>query len=140
MNQLGGLDIQCTRNIYGRQISSFEGKLKLKEPALCHEARTPQHTPEQKPDEFHGIFIRAPGVARVNSPSVRVLATLAESDNTVVAVQQNNLMATSFHPELTTDTRWHRYFIDFILKNRFPEKESIVDPLTTSGPDLAVVS
>lgn len=126
--------------MYGRQVSSFEGKLKVREPALWQQGGAPRYSPEQKADEFHGIFIRAPGVARVNSPNVKVLATLTDSDNTVVAVQQNNLMATCFHPELTTDTRWHHYFIDFILRNRFPEKEVIVDPLTASGPDLAVVS
>jgi len=96
--QLGGLDIQCTRNIYGRQISSFEGKIKLQEPSLYGKD-------VRNSDEFHGIFIRAPGVAKVYSSSVKILATLADAENSIVAVQQNNMIATCFHPELTNDSR-----------------------------------
>ena len=94
--------------------------MKLHEPSLC--------TAVQKPDEFHGIFIRAPGVAKVTSPSVKVLATLDKADNTVVAVQQENLMATCFHPELTDDMRWHSYFVDLILNNKYPEKQALSEP------------
>ncbi len=111
----------------------------MKDPALCREGGT-RNYPDQKPDEFHGVFIRAPGVAKLNSPNVRVLATLADSDNTIVAVEQNNLIATCFHPELTTDTRWHLYFINFILKNSIPMKECTADLRTVSGPELTVVS
>lgn len=122
--QLGGLGIQCTRNIYGRQISSFEGKLKLQEPSLYTKHVPP---PNQNPDEFHGVFIRAPGVARILSPSVKILATLTDSDNNVVAVQQKNMMATCFHPELTDDVRWHLYFVENILARKYPEKSTSND-------------
>lgn len=111
--QLGGLDIQCTRNIYGRQISSFEGKIKLQEPSLYGKD-------VQNSDEFHGIFIRAPGVAKVYSSSVKILATLADAENSIVAVQQHNMIATCFHPELTSDSRWHLYFVENILASKYP--------------------
>ena len=113
--QLGGLNIQSTRNAYGRQINSFEGTLKLKDPALfsCDKesSRSPSH------DEFPGIFIRAPGIVKLNSPRVETLATLTVSGReTVVAVRQGQIMATSFHPELTADLRWHSYFLSMIIK------------------------
>ena len=98
--------------MYGRQISSFEGKVKLQEPSLCSKD-------VQNPDEFHGIFIRAPGVAKICSSSVKILATLADANNTVVAVQQNNMIATCFHPELTNDSRWHLYFVENILDSKY---------------------
>ena len=61
------------------------------------------------PDPYHCIFIRAPVVIRVGAP-VEVLASL--DDGRPVAVQQDNLLATSFHPELTNDIRVHQYFVD----------------------------
>ena len=78
-------------------------------------------------DEFQGIFIRAPGIVKLNSPSVHILATLDDSENTVVAVRQGHLMATCFHPELTSDPRWHSYFLDMILSHKFPLKEAQSD-------------
>ena len=57
---------------------------------------------------FHAVFIRAPKITRTG-PDVRVLARLA--DGTVVAARQGALLATSFHPELTHDGRFHRYFL-----------------------------
>lgn len=84
-------------------------------------------SPNQNPDEFHGVFIRAPGVARILSPSVKILATLTDSDNNVVAVQQKNMMATCFHPELTDDVRWHLYFVENILARKYPEKSTSND-------------
>jgi 5'-phosphate synthase pdxT subunit len=62
---------------------------------------------------FHGVFIRAPLIERVG-PQGRILAQL--DDGTVVAAQQGNLLATAFHPELTADDRFHRYFVDMALK------------------------
>lgn len=68
------------------------------------------------PDEYYGIFIRAPKITSVDSPQVKVLAELdGEGRNEAVAVQQGNIMATSFHPELTNDTRWHRYFLKMCI-------------------------
>ena len=120
--QLGGIDIQCSRNMYGRQISSFEGRLTLQDPMLWQQSASTASAGLLKENEFHGVFIRAPGVAKVNSPNVKILATLADADNSVVAVRQDNLMATCFHPELTDDLRWHSYFIDMIINDKYPKK------------------
>ena len=88
------MDIGVQRNAFGRQIDSFEQDLEI----------TRLNTPP-----FHAIFIRAPVIIRVGD-RVQVLAELP--DGRPVAVQQGNLLATSFHPELTNDTRFHQYFLD----------------------------
>ena len=91
---LGLMDIGVQRNSFGRQIDSFEQDLEVQ---------------TFKGGAFHGIFIRAPGVIRVGD-GVEVLASLP--DGQAVAVRQGNMLASSFHPELTTDIRFHRYFLD----------------------------
>ena len=91
---LGIMDIGVQRNAFGRQVDSFEQPLSIA--GLDH-----------KP--FHGIFIRAPVIIRVGE-EVSVLSAL--EDGRPVAVRQGNLLATAFHPELTNDTRVHRYFLD----------------------------
>ncbi len=88
------MDIGVQRNAFGRQVDSFEQSLNVS--ALG-------------PDPFHAIFIRAPVIIRVGD-GVEVLSAL-DADRPV-AVQQGNLMATSFHPELTNDYRFHSYFLD----------------------------
>jgi 5'-phosphate synthase pdxT subunit len=60
---------------------------------------------------FHAVFIRAPVIERVGA-GVQVLASL--EDGTAVAVQQGNLLATAFHPELTRDERFHKYFVGLV--------------------------
>ena len=97
----GGMDITVRRNAFGRQVDSFEANLNMKgitSPAI------------------RAIFIRAPWVESVGS-GVEVLASV-EFDGELhpVAVQQGNLLATSFHPEITGDNRVHRYFIETICK------------------------
>jgi 5'-phosphate synthase pdxT subunit len=89
---LGLMDMTAERNAFGRQIDSFETDLDL--PVLG-----------AKP--FHAVFIRAP---QLQSPGkgVEVLARVGEA---IVAVKQNNLLATSFHPELSDDPRMHEYFL-----------------------------
>ncbi len=87
------MDITVERNAFGRQVDSFEADL-----AVSVLGERP----------FHAVFIRAPRIVRVG-PGVDVLATLA--DGTVVAVRQGNLLATSFHPELTGDRRFHEFFL-----------------------------
>jgi 5'-phosphate synthase pdxT subunit len=90
---LGGLDIAVRRNAFGSQLDSFETDLDipvLGEPAL------------------HAVFIRAPVVESVGV-GVSTLASL--HDGRVVAVEQGNLLGTSFHPEMTGDTRFHEYFL-----------------------------
>lgn len=88
----GLMDIAVERNAFGRQQESFETDLDVK----GFDA------------PYHAVFIRAPRIARVGK-SVDALAAL--EDGTVVAARQGNLLATSFHPELTRDDRFHRYFL-----------------------------
>ena len=87
----GGLDVTVRRNAFGRQVDSFETDLEL--------------TGIVGP--LHAVFIRAPWVERVG-PGVEVLATAAGHP---VAVRQGPLLATSFHPEATADTRVHALFV-----------------------------
>ena len=91
---IGGLDIVVRRNAFGSQLDSFETDLDI--PVL---GETP----------MHAVFIRAPVVESV-APGVTVLAALG--DGRVVAVEQGSLLGTSFHPEMTGDTRFHEYFLD----------------------------
>lgn len=123
--QIGGLDVTTSRNSFGRQAHSFETKLILKEPALHSnqsEVGMGSHAPLTTsqcilhPDEYYGMFIRAPKIISVDSSTVKVLAELdGEGRREAVAVQQGNIMATSFHPELTDDTRWHCYFLKMCM-------------------------
>jgi 5'-phosphate synthase pdxT subunit len=95
---LGIMDIQIERNAFGRQVDSFECEVDV--PALT------AVEPDQRP--FHAIFIRAPLIESVGT-QVKTLAAL--ENGRIVAAQQDHLLATSFHPELTQDTRFHRYFL-----------------------------
>jgi 5'-phosphate synthase pdxT subunit len=92
------MDIQVERNAFGRQVASFEANLQV--PAL--------ETVDSENPPYHAIFIRAPLIESVQEPA-EVLASLP--DGRVVAAQQGHLLATSFHPELTLDDRFHRYFL-----------------------------
>jgi len=92
----GGLDITVRRNAFGRQVDSFESDLEFNGASL------------------HAVFIRAPWVEEVGK-AVQVLSTVGEH---AVAVRQGNLLATSFHPELTHDLALHRYFFEEICKGR----------------------
>ena len=91
---LGLMDIGVQRNSFGRQIDSFEQDLEVD---------------AFDGGPFHGIFIRAPGVIRVGA-GVEVLASLP--DGQPVAMRQGKMLASSFHPELTKDTRFHQLFLD----------------------------
>jgi len=95
------MDIVIARNAFGRQVDSFIAELAV--PAL---AVTSKENPP-----FPAVFIRAPIIESV-SGDARVLANLP--DGRIVAARQNNLLATSFHPELSGDTRFHKYFIMMI--------------------------
>lgn len=112
---IGGLGITASRNLYGRQVSSFETTVMLKEPALfARPTSTALPVPGGlKNNECHGVFIRAPGIKSVDESDVRILATIEDN---VVGVQQGNLMVTAFHPELTEDLRWHLYFVQTVLQ------------------------
>jgi len=93
------MDITVRRNAFGRQVDSFE--VALEAPALA--GLEDGHT-----GPFHAVFIRAPMIERVG-PGVEVVARL--QDGTIVAAREGRWLATSFHPELTGDDRFHRYFV-----------------------------
>ena len=93
---LGLMDITVERNAFGRQLDSFEAELDV---------------PKFGEKPFHAVFIRAPKIAAAGD-GVDVLSRL--EDGTIVAAQQGKLLATSFHPELTSDDRFHRYLVDLI--------------------------
>lgn len=95
---LGLMDITVERNAFGRQVNSFEIDLDIPELKAATRSEAP----------YHAVFIRAPLIESV-SGEARVLAQLP--DGRIVAAQQGKLLATSFHPELTPDTRFHEYFI-----------------------------
>jgi len=93
---IGVMDITVKRNAFGRQLDSFEETLSV---------------PSVGPEPFRGVFIRAPLIEKTGV-GVSVLATLP--DGRVVAARQGRLLATAFHPELTSDARVHRYFLEMI--------------------------
>ena len=96
---LGLMDITIARNAFGRQAESFEADLDV--PALL------KVDPLDRP--FHTVFIRAPLIESVGQ-GVEIFAQL--EDGRIVAARQGHLLATSFHPELTGDDRFHRYFLE----------------------------
>ena len=89
------MDIAARRHAFGRQVDSFEMDLAV--PVLGE-------------PPYHAVFIRAPLIAQVGA-DVDVLAQL--DDGRAVAARQGNLLVTAFHPELTADDRFHRYFVSF---------------------------
>ncbi|HET7477717.1 MAG TPA: pyridoxal 5'-phosphate synthase glutaminase subunit PdxT [Dermatophilaceae bacterium] len=97
---LGGLDVTVRRNAFGRQVDSFEEDL---------------HVPRLGAQPVRAVFIRAPWVEQAGD-GVDVLATVeaGPAAGRVVAVQQGNLLATAFHPEVTGDHRFHAYFVDLV--------------------------
>ena len=99
------MDISVERNAFGRQVDSFEVDLDV--PSLGSEL-------------FHAVFIRAPRIVSTG-PKAHVLAQL--DDGAIVAAQQGTLLATSFHPELTDDTRFHEYFLR-LVQNQAPAAEA----------------
>ncbi len=104
---LGVMDITVNRNAFGRQIDSFERALSI----VGLDA------------PFHAVFIRAPVATRAGE-AVRVLAQL--DDGRIVAAQQDHLLATAFHPELTDDDRLHAYFVDIV-------QQAIQEPNNNNG-------
>ena len=91
--RLNLLDISVKRNDYGRQIDSFEAELDI-----------------ENIGKFNGIFIRAPIIEKVNN-NVKVLS---EFNNKPVLIQKDNILAGTFHPELTDDKRVHEYFVGMV--------------------------
>ena len=103
---IGGLDVNVNRNYFGRQVDSFEADLDV--PALG-----------DRP--FHAVFIRAPAITSV-AEDVETLSTVAalhDDDHSVIAaVRKGPILATAFHPELTDDLRWHRYFVQMVKDSK----------------------
>ena len=95
------MDITVERNAFGRQVESFEAELDV--PALKEVDATNQ--------PVHAVFIRAPLIEKV-SGAAQALASLP--DGRIVAAQEGHLLATAFHPELTGDDRFHRYFLSLV--------------------------
>lgn len=102
---IGGLDVVVRRNAFGRQVDSFEADL--------HAPRIAGDAP------MRAVFIRAPWVESIG-PEVEVLARVEGGPRagTIVAVQQGSVMATSFHPEITSDRRVHEYFVNLVRAHR----------------------
>jgi pyridoxal 5'-phosphate synthase pdxT subunit len=90
---LGLMDISVIRNAFGRQLDSFETDLDIE---------------ELDGGPLHAVFIRAP-LIKETGPAVKVMARLEGQG--IVAARQEHLLVTAFHPELTTDTRMHQYFL-----------------------------
>ncbi len=99
------MNITVVRNAFGRQVDSFEAAL---------DVSTLQQAGDTREAElFHALFIRAPIIESL-SGSAKALVTLP--DGKIVAAQDGHLLATSFHPELTGDTRFHEYFLTLVRK------------------------
>lgn len=97
---LATMRVRVKRNAFGSQGDSFEADLKV---------------PVLGDPPFHAVFIRGPAVESV-ADGVEVLATL--DDGTIVAVRQDNLLGTAFHPEMTGDPRFHEYFLRLIKRHQ----------------------
>jgi len=93
---IGAMDIKVRRNVFGRQVDSFEASLSV---SALGEA------------PFPAVFIRAPIIIQAET-GVEILACLP--DGTPVAARQRNLLVSAFHPELTSDLRFHAYFVDIV--------------------------
>ncbi|MFB5631600.1 MAG: pyridoxal 5'-phosphate synthase glutaminase subunit PdxT [Nitrosopumilaceae archaeon] len=92
------LDVKVERNSFGRQRDSFEAKISLDPVNIS---------------SFHGVFIRAPSISEVGN-NVEILSKFNEK---IVAVKQGNILATAFHPELTTDNSLHKFFVKIIQQS-----------------------
>jgi len=95
------MDIRVQRNAFGRQIDSFETDLDI--PELKQTTGTTE--------DYHAVFIRAPIIESVHGDA-KILASIP--DGRIVAAQQGHFLATSFHPELTNDMRFHEYFLSLV--------------------------
>jgi 5'-phosphate synthase pdxT subunit len=101
---LGAIDIRIRRNAYGRQLESSIREGKLLQSSLH----------DQPLSALEMVFIRAPKIERVGA-GVEIIATEGK-ENLAVAVRQGSVMAATFHPELSEDTRVHRAFLDLVAK------------------------
>ena len=97
-------------------MNSFEASLDIKASELIGKEES------SCSNSYHGVFIRAPAVSECTSDNVEVLGTILQQQKkdtpVIVAVKQNNVIATAFHPELTDDLRWHKYFLNLVIKEK----------------------
>jgi 5'-phosphate synthase pdxT subunit len=93
------LDVKVERNSFGRQRDSFEAEISAQPIGIT---------------KSKGVFIRAPSIEDIGK-DVQVVSKFNEK---IVAVKQGNILATSFHPELTTDISWHKYFVSLIKSKK----------------------
>ena len=112
---LAVMDVGVQRNAFGRQVDSFEQDLTIN---------------GLGPEPYHAIFIRAPVIIRIGE-DVDTLSAL--SDGRPVAVRQKNLLATSFHPELTADARMHRYFVAMAGGPAFDDSAPLIEAPRVRG-------
>ena len=99
---LASINMRTRRNAFGAQRESFETMLAI--PAIG-------------PEPYHAVFIRGPVVEEVGE-GVEVLARIDAPEPNIVAVRQNRLLATAFHPEVTGDLRFHEYFLGMVRAAR----------------------
>jgi len=98
------LDVTIERNAFGRQHESFESKLDI------------SYLGERK---FNGVFIRGPAITEIGND----VEIIAEYDKKIVAVRQNNILGTSFHPELANDNRFHTNLVKLMIDYNKSRKE-----------------
>ena len=96
---LDALDVEIERNSFGRQKDSFEAEISLDAMDI---------------PSFQGVFIRAPAVLQTGSG----VETLGKFNEKIIAVKQGNILATSFHPELTRDVSLHKQFVQMVAKSK----------------------
>jgi pyridoxal 5'-phosphate synthase pdxT subunit len=114
---LGGLDVTVRRNAFGRQVDSFEQDLDY------------AWSDRSRHGTVHAVFIRAPWVEEAG-PGVEVLARVSEgvAAGRIVAVRQGNVMATSFHPEVSGDRRIHAEFVSIVREHRLQQSGARQSP------------
>jgi 5'-phosphate synthase pdxT subunit len=116
---IGGLDVTVRRNAFGRQVDSFESEIGFE---------------GLSGGPLHAVFIRAPWVEKAGA-GVDVLGRIVggPADGKIVAVRQGNLVATSFHPELTGDRRVHALFVDVVRRSLANQQSTGADAGTEEG-------
>jgi 5'-phosphate synthase pdxT subunit len=103
----GGIDMTARRNAFGRQVDSFERDVTLR---LDGPVGGPVGGPVDSGAPFHAVFIRAPWVEQAGQE----VTVLGEDNGRIIAVRQDSLLATAFHPELTPDLRVHELFVSMV--------------------------
>lgn len=93
------LDVQVERNSFGRQQDSFEVEISMDSINI---------------PKFNGVFIRAPSIVEIGDN----VETVSKFNEKIVAVKQNNMLGTAFHPELTSDVSLHKYFVNMIKQSK----------------------